>query len=409
MRGGVYNGPVDTRKSVQTLKMAGFTIIRGEITAEQFDRDDVAICYIVNGTSVYNYGLSAALADKYPYADIYSARKKLYSLNRARVESRNQVGEVFIFKEPNRPFIIALVAHFGSGEPIESNLKNQEYMKTSTDSHFVAGIKLDTLNGRVDGLKRCIQCLSHQLASIPISTLYIPAGTGSTLRGDTWEKKYIPVFEQLVHSAQENNIRIVIVDRRDHQQQPKTPLRHWVPKKEDQKDLPLLSFDVGGEIATLMTTHQSQEQVVNDVQVLDEVQVLPMDPQPLVQPLETPSMNSQPLVQPLDSQPLIQPFQPMDSQPLVQPFQPLQTQVQNQRQEGGTLQPHLYQPEVNKSYNQHPQGEVGGSLLRQHLQKDKGPLHPSKLMVRKINKDPRKRPRADEQPNGKPSKKSNIQ
>lgn len=164
--------------------MAGFTIILGEITADQFNRGNVGICYIVK--------VSAVIAERYRYADIYSALKKLYTLNRTRIESRHRVGAVSVLKEPSQSFIITPVAHFGSGEPLETNWKNQAYLKTSTEEHFLDGIKLDTLSGRVRYLQRCIEFLSDQLLSMPINIIFIPSGSGSTLSGDTWEKKVPP-------------------------------------------------------------------------------------------------------------------------------------------------------------------------------------------------------------------------
>ena len=162
--------------------------VSGEILADQFDRDNVAICHIINATSVKNFGLAKGLGEKYPYADVYSDRKPLYNLNRCRVQSRDELGTVHIFKKNNRPFIIALVAHFGEGKPLEENNYHKACVEKSTDRHFVTGLKKDTLSDRLDALRVCITKLSQQLSSIPINKIYIPAGTGCGLKDDTWEK-----------------------------------------------------------------------------------------------------------------------------------------------------------------------------------------------------------------------------
>lgn len=168
---------------------------------------------------------------KYPNVDISSRRIKLYTLNRGRIETSHRVGDVYVFKDANRLFVIALVALLTRSEPLEANLKNQEYLKSSTDKHFFDGIKLVTLSGRVTGLQWCIEFLSILLSSIPI---FFPVGTGSTLRGEAWKKKYLPLFEQLL-PPQENNIWMVRVDKRKQDFQPITHLRHWNPSLNNKK------------------------------------------------------------------------------------------------------------------------------------------------------------------------------
>ena len=119
----------------------------GEITSESLNSDNVAICHIVNSVSCNNFGLTMSLAEKYPYADIYGDRERLFNLNRAKISSRDQPGLVRVFKDTSKkcPFIICMVAHFGSGKPTDFEPSKQETIQTSSDVHYVRGLQKDNL------------------------------------------------------------------------------------------------------------------------------------------------------------------------------------------------------------------------------------------------------------------------
>lgn len=232
----------------------------GEITSPEYDREDVAICHIINATVVRNFGLPARLAKIYPYADVYGSRKQLYNLDRATVSHRNRLGEVLIYKEPSRPFIVCFVAHFGPRGPLEVNETAQYYIKNSQDRHFVEGLKKDTEKDRLQALQQCVEKLSSWITAgaIPIRSIYIPAGTGTTLQGRSWDTKYLPILELLADQAKTSNIQLTILDIRLAQEQRSSSLRRWVPSVDEkrevlQQSLPLLSIeDLGNDIVCLL-------------------------------------------------------------------------------------------------------------------------------------------------------------
>ena len=164
----------------------------GEITNDIFCADDVAICHIVNAVGCKSYGLSASLAEKYPYADIYGGRQPLYTLNRARVSSRDQVGTVRIFKKSKFPFIVCLVAHYAPGNPTDSDEIKKQSLNSSTDKNYVVGLTRDKLTDRLRNLGSCIDELCKKIPYLPVTNICVPAGTGCGLFGGVWEDKYLP-------------------------------------------------------------------------------------------------------------------------------------------------------------------------------------------------------------------------
>ena len=203
------------------MASADLTTLRGS---------NIAILHIVNAVATKNYGLSANLAQAFPYSDIYGDRVPLYTLNRARVGSRDTVGDIKIYQDGGNPFIIALISHYAPGDPTDSDPIKQANIKTTTDGHYSAGLKEDTLNNRVTKLNECIKKLVATLPHLPINYLFVPAGTGCGLKGEVWERRYLPLFDKLAKACAQRNINFIMSERK-REQHPAVPskTREWHP------------------------------------------------------------------------------------------------------------------------------------------------------------------------------------
>ena len=242
--------------------------IPGEITSETFCADDVAICHIVNAVGCKNYGLSASIAEKYSYADIYGSRQPLYNLNRARLSSRDQLGRVRIFKKIGQPYIICMVAHFAPGNPtdLDESKTKKETMCTSTDKNYVAGLTHDKLSDRMHNLILCIDDLRKKIPFLPVTSIYIPAGTGCGLFGDTWEHKYMPCLEKLGKFCATQGKYLKIVEKKSKKTtatKPGSHLQEWTPPYVQQHHLPppviALDAEPDLEYETFITQQPQQD------------------------------------------------------------------------------------------------------------------------------------------------------
>lgn len=231
--------------------------------------DNVAICHIVNAIATKNYGLAGDIAAKYPYADIYGDRIQLYNLNRARVFSRDHTGDVKIFKEKGKPFVIALIAHYAPGEATDCDPAKPGFITTSTDRHYAAGLSNDTLGQRVNNLGLCINKLTTKIPQMPITHMYVPAGTGSSLKGDVWKNMYLPTFQKLEKSCSLNKIQCIIVEKKNRQQyqqqQELKKTREWQPLVE-QREQPceIICVEENGENWQIVNQHFYNQQQQTD-------------------------------------------------------------------------------------------------------------------------------------------------
>ena len=231
------------------------SVTSGEIT--QINQEDAAILHIVNAVGCKNFGLSASIAEKYPYADIYGSRRPLYTLNRARVSSRDEVGTIRIFKKSECPFIICCVAHYAPGNPTDSDEIKKQSLNTSTDKNYAAGLAQDTLCDRIQHLKKCVEEVIKMLPYLPVTKLCVPAGTGCGLFGRVWEENYLPCIKIL---AYHKNVEI-IEKKRITSTATGSKLLEWTPLLTQQQQQQQLPPVVDLDAETTLTYHfMSSEQ-----------------------------------------------------------------------------------------------------------------------------------------------------
>ena len=128
--------------------------LTGSLCHEQLTGRGNCLIYPINSVGCDAFALVKGLHHAYPHENAYSRRKRLYNLSRAVLSSRDAPGPLIVQAPPeedNAPYLIACMTQFGLGEAMEDNHHAKEAVNSSSDGHFVAGLRADTkLNRRQD-------------------------------------------------------------------------------------------------------------------------------------------------------------------------------------------------------------------------------------------------------------------
>ena len=153
-----------------------------------------AFAHQVNCLCVKPHGLSKQIADKYPWADIYSKRRSEGQRNLAVVEDRGVPGTIKIFKSPTSqsPDVVCFLSQwdFGSTEQSWRRIPPHE----------------DTTENRLVWFRQCFQ----QLRTVDIKTLGLPYRMGCGLAGGDWTL----YFKVINDFAEQSGMKIIIVKPR---------------------------------------------------------------------------------------------------------------------------------------------------------------------------------------------------
>ena len=113
-----------------------------------------SLIYAINSVGCNAFSLVKDLHHVYPHEAVHSRRRRLYNLSRAVMSRRDAPGTLIVQAPPeedNAPYLIACMTQFGLGEAMEDNHHAKEAVNSSSDGHFVAGLRADTkLNRRQD-------------------------------------------------------------------------------------------------------------------------------------------------------------------------------------------------------------------------------------------------------------------
>ena len=98
----------------------------------------------LNCLCVKPHGLSAAISEKYPYANIYKQRRQLFTKNLAIPEDRGVPGHI-TWSDSNNPIIVGLYGQYDFGkaypksyrpkhDPVETRQLREEWFKQALDN-----------------------------------------------------------------------------------------------------------------------------------------------------------------------------------------------------------------------------------------------------------------------------------
>lgn len=134
--------------------------------------------YIVHQCNCYtitSHGLSKAIAEKFPWADHYSNRKRLDSRNLAVEEDRDEFGTIKIIQNPNKekPDVVCLFAQLCPGKPLRF--------------HSYPNWYVDTAKERLNKFKSCLRKLGRLCRGKNVA---FPNKIGRGLAGGNWDVYY---------------------------------------------------------------------------------------------------------------------------------------------------------------------------------------------------------------------------
>ena len=150
-----------------------------------------AICHQVNCLTVKAHGLSANIAMRYPWGDIYSKRIPIGTRNLATIRTRGTPGDVTIFGDGSGFNIVCLKAQW-------------EYGKCFRSFRKPIAPYYDTTDNRERWFQQCLNKLGER---IDIQTIAFPEYIGCGLAGGDW-KKYLGLIKDF---AETFNKKMIIV------------------------------------------------------------------------------------------------------------------------------------------------------------------------------------------------------
>lgn len=146
-----------------------------------------AIVHVANCCRVIAHGLSAAIAEAYPWADIYSlSRTKEGGGACATVETRGIPGTIKIYRRGNKgePAVVCFLAQWEYGRASDNDLGGRKKKKCRGYD--------DTTEERTKWFEQCLNQLAKEA---DIKTIAFPYKIGCGLGGQDWSV-YSRLIEQ---------------------------------------------------------------------------------------------------------------------------------------------------------------------------------------------------------------------
>ncbi|XP_066976087.1 uncharacterized protein [Macrobrachium rosenbergii] len=219
----------------------------GCVTDNCYRQPSTAILVAGNCVSVKPAkGLATAMVQKYPYADVYSSRRRMCNANRAIVQDRPIPGTFAISRSsssPRNPAIVTIFSQFFTGPAFESNLFSQMLVKdikvrgrawlkslTATsdpavcDLNLYTGLQWDTEVNRVQWFRQALERLAGVLREEGIERIVVPYGIGCGPAGGNWVPNYLMAVEALEARVRRLGVQVVVVTDVDDEK-PVPPLR----------------------------------------------------------------------------------------------------------------------------------------------------------------------------------------
>ena len=151
-----------------------------------------AICHQVNCLTVKSHGLSRLIAEKYPWADIYSFRTQLGRRNLATLDTRGVPGTIKVFERMSNPSVVCFLSQW-------------DYGKCGQAKRLIHPYK-DTEDNRTLWFEQCL----HELGQTHFNTIAFPFKIGCGLAGGHWNT-YCKLIMNFANTYQKHVIIVMPV------------------------------------------------------------------------------------------------------------------------------------------------------------------------------------------------------
>ena len=150
-----------------------------------------------NCVTIKSHGLSNAINNKYPYADMYSQRKAK-SGNMAKTADTPGTCKIMVPHSPGDPHVACLLGQYYPGKSGNYWSKSYTHVKEYDDS----------TENRLLWFEQALDSLENQLANdyTDITTVGFPYNIGCGLAGGDWKK-----YRKLLEEFAENNNHLQII------------------------------------------------------------------------------------------------------------------------------------------------------------------------------------------------------
>lgn len=195
------------------------TTVHGHITDPQFNLGGYCLVFAVDAVSVDPRCCEKYILETYPRVDLFSSRRRLYTLNRAVRDDRAKVGSIFTWEPSDRtdtPHLVAMVANYLRGPVTEPNNDHRRYIiENSRDYDLKNGVINDTSENRIrkfkDAMESVVSYVKHHEPGI--RRVIIPVGIGCEFEGDrVWTEYYLPRVQEAAFSLKPYSIELQLVD-----------------------------------------------------------------------------------------------------------------------------------------------------------------------------------------------------
>ena len=202
--------------------MATVTVIKGNPLEVEYARPDILLVANINASGLHSFGYLSSLLAKYPYANVFTERKKHEKENWATYATRDTPGSI-VFRQPpptshgaTQPPVCLLVSQYGDFAPQPATM--EDFKVSHNDPHHQKSLLRDTAsNRRVYFSSALYQLYLHLKKTIdsgidcPIKTVVIPYLAGTT-HLKSWNEHYMPLVKSFANTLfQRCGIRVCVV------------------------------------------------------------------------------------------------------------------------------------------------------------------------------------------------------
>jgi O-acetyl-ADP-ribose deacetylase (regulator of RNase III) len=174
------------------------------VTGDLLDAKQDLIVQQCNCVTVKSHGLSASIAKKYSFADVYAKRRQM-SKNMAVFEDRGIPGTCVLSfpssyihtEKPTVPVVGALMAQIAPG-------KSKQWART-----YKISPELDSREARLIYFKQALTNLREKCVTYGFHSVAFPFNIGCGLAGGHWPD-YLAALEVFAHECSEHMITVTL-------------------------------------------------------------------------------------------------------------------------------------------------------------------------------------------------------
>ncbi|XP_068229273.1 uncharacterized protein [Palaemon carinicauda] len=209
----------------------------GDVKDDAYRGYTTVLAQVVDCSTVKAFGVSKALADKYPFSSPFPERRRLGAFNRAIQADRVVPGTIGVHKSKahvHDPLVANLFAQFYPGMPFEANVTSQNlvsqlsrgsrnesrrdfYGTSGRDDHFLEGLQSDTLDNRTRWFQECLEKLLGFTRSAHIQKVVFLYKTECSFSPEDWERVYVPAIKAFFDKVSRINVVVLNIDQEDRE------------------------------------------------------------------------------------------------------------------------------------------------------------------------------------------------